>query len=388
LLDSLLQERSDVNSYELKIFKMMLPIVAALSFCYFVNFMGLDFNQTLLHGMKVFSIIIGTHLFLTSLYEKRNGVGSSEWKRQLPPCLMLFSFCYQYLNFGVETAIAFINLEVVPVVAVFCILCYGCKIFKSQFEKENRVRDFKINLGCGLARCFYQYLENVIKGKGNVPSSVELLRRYRRDERLIHGSQWICPRVLILFTEGVYPYQTKDGHTLGTRNYLLSKEKEKYTSNSFCVPDDIEYKYEVNGTERKSKLEVIKMKRNNEVFYAVLAENRPLSSLVKLVNQTGKLDKKSEAQVLIKEEELSVHFQVFKRELKRLLDEDEKCKDDDGNPLYEVVHFKETKCLNVSDELYKIFDKIRNESNLKLKEDKAEEKIEVIFADGEDKKTK
>ena len=118
--------------------------------------------------------------------------------------------------------------------------------------------------------------------------------------------------------------------SIGTRNYLLSKEKEKYTSNrylifygkvrteivvlhlcySFCVPDDIEYKYEVNGTERKSKLEVIKMKRNNEVFYAVLAENRPLSSLVKLVNQTGKLDKKSEAQVLIKEEELSVHFQV------------------------------------------------------------------------------
>ena len=41
------------------------------------------------------------------------------------------------------------------------------------------------------------------------------------------------------------------------------------------------------------------------------------------------------------------------------MDEDEKCKDDDGNPLYEVVHFKETKCLNVSDELYKIFDKIR-----------------------------
>ena len=117
---------------------------------------------------------------------------------------------------------------------------------------------------------------------------------------------------------------------IGTRNYLLSKEKEKYTSNrylifygkvrteivvlhlcySFCVPDDIEYKYEVNGTERKSKLEVIKMKRNNEVFYAVLVENRPLSSLVKLVNQTGKLDEKSEAQVLIKEEELSVHFQV------------------------------------------------------------------------------
>ena len=27
------------------------------------------------------------------------------------------------------------------------------------------MRDFKINLGCGLARCFYQYLENVIKGK-------------------------------------------------------------------------------------------------------------------------------------------------------------------------------------------------------------------------------
>ena len=118
--------------------------------------------------------------------------------------------------------------------------------------------------------------------------------------------------------------------SIGTRNYLLSKEKEKYTSNryiifygkvrteiavlhlcySFCVPDDIEYKYEVNGTERKSKLEVIKMKRNNEVFYAVLAENRPLSSLVKLVNQTGKLNKKSEAQVLTKEEELSVHFQV------------------------------------------------------------------------------
>jgi len=291
------------------------------------------------------------------------------------------------LKFGHEAATEFIRMEIVSVISVFFILCFVCKIFKSQLEKEKRVRNFKINLGCGLARCFYQYLENVIKGKGKVPGAPELLRRYRRDERLIHGSQWICPRVLILFTEGVYPYQTKDGHTLGTRKYLLSKEKEKYTSNNFCVPDDIEYKYEVNGTERKSKLEVIKMKRNDEVLYAVLAENRPLSSLVKLVNQTGKFGKNSEPQVFIKEEELSVHFHVFKRELQRLLDEDEMCKDSDGNPLYEIVHFKETKDLNVSDELYKIFEKIKKENKPKPKEYK-HEKIDLILADGEDKKTK
>ena len=63
-------QRSGVNSYELKIFKMMLPIVAALSFCYFVNFMGLDFNQTLLHGMK------GTHnIFNVESWSTYSGFG-------------------------------------------------------------------------------------------------------------------------------------------------------------------------------------------------------------------------------------------------------------------------------------------------------------------------
>jgi len=129
------------------------------------------------------------------------------------------------------------------------------------------------------------------------------------------------------------------------------------------------------------------MKRNDEVLYAVLAENRPLSSLVKLVNQTGKFGKNSEPQVFIKEEELSVHFQVFKRELQRLLDEDEMGKDSDGNPLYEIVHFKETKNLNVSDELYKIFEKIKKVNKPKPKEYK-HEKIDLILADGKDKKSK
>ena len=74
-------QRSDVNSYELKIFKMMLPIVAALSFCYFVNFMGLDFNQTLLHGMK------GTHnIFNVESWSTYSGFGIECHAFFLQPC--------------------------------------------------------------------------------------------------------------------------------------------------------------------------------------------------------------------------------------------------------------------------------------------------------------
>ena len=74
-----------------------------------------------------------------------------------------------------------------------------CQFFMSKYEKEKKIKSLKLNLGCGLAHSFYRYLENAIKGKNETPSHVEMLRRYKRDERLVEGHQWICPRLLILF---------------------------------------------------------------------------------------------------------------------------------------------------------------------------------------------
>ena len=91
--------------------------------------------------------------------------------------------------------------------------------YKSKLETEERAKNLKSNIGNGLGRLFFQFLENVIKGmeyvhtahnnlrfgltsfvigKDEHPSHPEQLRRYRRDERLLEET-WICPRVIILF---------------------------------------------------------------------------------------------------------------------------------------------------------------------------------------------
>ena len=92
-----------------------------------------------------------------------------------------------------------------------------------------------------------------------------------------------------------------------------------------------------------------------------MAENRPLASLCQLVGHSMRTTENT-AQVMITEKEFHVHFMVFKRELERLLNEDPKCKDSDGKPLFEILHFKDDGNLILSEVLLKTFDEIQNSS--------------------------
>ena len=46
-------------------------------------------------------------------------------------------------------------------------------------------------------------------GKGLNPSSVEALRRVARDEKFFEETHWVCPKTLILFPEGKFPFISK-----------------------------------------------------------------------------------------------------------------------------------------------------------------------------------
>ena len=53
----------------------------------------------------------------------------------------------------------------------------------TKLESEERAKHLNINLGSGLAGNFFQFVENVIKGKGQSPSYTEALRRVARDNK-------------------------------------------------------------------------------------------------------------------------------------------------------------------------------------------------------------
>ena len=68
-------------------------------------------------------------------------------------------------------------------------------------EREMTVKNLPFNLGCGLARSSFQFLENVIKGKDGRLGNADELRRWMGKERIYEGDNivWVSPRVLILF---------------------------------------------------------------------------------------------------------------------------------------------------------------------------------------------
>ena len=84
-------------------------------------------------------------------------------------------------------------------------------------EREIKVKNLPFNLGCGLARSSFQFLENVIKGffiflltfyikyfckgKDGRLGNADELRRWMQKEKIFEGDHlvWASPRVLILF---------------------------------------------------------------------------------------------------------------------------------------------------------------------------------------------
>ena len=132
-----------------------------------------------------------------------------------------------------------------------------------------------------------------------------------------------------------------------------------------------EYTYTVSGDiQRKSVLDIVRVVKDDTWHYAAFVENRPLTSLCKLVDCPVSLES-GNAEVLVTKEDFKIHFQVrmynwglqhsidlfkvYKRELERLLQNDLACKDK-----YEIVHYKENEKRSFGDKVLGVFDKIKS----------------------------
>ena len=222
---------------------------------------------------------------------------------------------------------------------------------KSKLERNKIAKEHKANLGFGLARCNFSYIENVIKGKKQTPPLSEQLSEYCREQRLKGGHFWIFSKLLILFPEGNYPYQT-NGKTWGSMDDIL---KNKYQESKIqAVRERPEHRYTVSGgIERTSVLDIVRVVKDDTWQYAAYVENRPLISLCKLVDFPVSLES-GQAEVMVTREDFKIHFQVYKRELQRLLDDDPYCR---GK--YEIVHYREKDKSSFGDKLMQIFDRMK-----------------------------
>ena len=105
------------------------------------------------------------------------------------------------------------------------------------------------------------------------------------------------------------------------------------------------------GQNRRCELEVLKNQDEEGNWYAILAENRPLNTLYRMVGEPA---------IKFSEEDFNRQFHIYKSELQKLLDVDVGCR---GN--YEIFHYKDPGTsgkFNFSKEIIKQMKNIRSEN--------------------------
>merc|ERR1711915_1010684 len=195
-------------------------------------------------------------------------------------------------------------------------------------------------------------LENVIKGKKDTERSVDLIKTHMRKEGVdMIGKTWICPKVLILFPEW---RKNNRERTWGSVSDIVAKEREGI-SNHTLTTEKITYTFKASGGhERRSELEVLKLRNKDENWYAAFAENRPLSTMYRMVGAPA---------LAFTEEDFNRQFKIYMENLRDLLDADEGCKN-----RYVIVHYKDSggERFNFSAELISQMEKIREENPIPL----------------------
>ena len=107
------------------------------------------------------------------------------------------------------------------------------------------------------------------------------------------------------------------------------------------------------GQNRRCELEVLKNQDEEGNWYAILAENRPLNTLYRMVGEPA---------IRFSEEDFNRQFHIYKCELQKLLDADDGCR---GK--YEIFHYKDPGTagkFNFSKEIIKQMKSIRSESTI------------------------
>eukprot|EP00092_Neocalanus_flemingeri_P011063 GFUD01011911.1.p1 GENE.GFUD01011911.1~~GFUD01011911.1.p1 ORF type:complete len:347 (+),score=95.10 GFUD01011911.1:617-1657(+) len=205
----------------------------------------------------------------------------------------------------------------VTVSLVMVVLNY-LRVFITETETRKMLKKSKHHLGPGLARTFFSFLEMLTKREHGTPGLENVLARYASSEH-IH----IHPKVFILF-----PRNTSQ--SAGSHSWMFAKEKEynlpdhlrRHGPVQFTFQGTIVHSYFLNGKNRDIDLAVIKIKNTEtkKVYYAAIAENRPLITLQKMKNMHS-------LRPPFCEEDFQLQSQIYKKNLTSLIEEDPACRD-------------------------------------------------------------
>jgi len=168
------------------------------------------------------------------------------------------------------------------------------------------------------------------KGNG---SFIELINQYMKNEML--SDSWYFPKLLILFPEYIFndsPLTEQMMESIfGSVGDILQAMREEDATHTLTT-ENINYSFKASGgIHRNMQLEVLKSRKiskNGEITfnYLAFAENRPLKTLYMMV---------ADPIMKFSQHNFNLQFQIYKRKLRKLLDEDSNCKD-----RYYILHYR------------------------------------------------
>jgi len=243
----------------------------------------------------------------------------------------------KFLGLSQIAAMADILKELIPsLIGLWTVR--SCKFHRNQCQDIRLLE--KSSLASDSARTTFSFLENIIKGKketmkkhskGNQKSSCffeQILKNHFEKEKITASHH---SKLVILFPEGREGQNNAHALAGGVEDILgRSKEKEKGSQHAL-INENISYEYYASsGGHRRAQLEVLKFFRDKtkfDVIYVAIIEIRLLRTFYQMLSSPC---------VDFRWENFQMQFNVFRRRLTRLLDEDEGCR---GR--WEMLHYTE-----------------------------------------------
>jgi len=277
-----------------------------------------------------------------------------------------------------------LNLAVQSMAAIVAVLLFDwLKIQRNIVEDEGVIDRAQHHVAPGLAMAYFRFIENVVHGvydeDGNEISKPheEALIDYIQNEEIGSERNWISNKILILFPES--------DQIRGTVHDIAAREKDEGENHCLTL-DPIIHHYQAAGQPRKSVLNVIKVKGNEITIpysctekcsgirpmrsveddravtnhmqnreslfgvnsnglcgkiherkewqnnYVIFAENRPLNTLYQMVDAP-------DSQISFDRKDFELQFKLYFNELKRLIEEDEVCRNK-----VELFQFRDYNC--------------------------------------------
>jgi len=264
--------------------------------------------------------------------------------------VLVFSLVFQDWSetLGETMAAKKIFFDGLAIVVAF-VLFQQLQLHRSEVEDEIKIASSRLPVAPGLALPFFQVIQGIVEGKSHSDSErremsyEEGRARYSMEHRLDEG-HWISEKIVILFLE----------------SDLLSKDirkLERVRGETHVTRENLTLSCGNNIQARQSVLNVVKIRSypgsvgppsvqsdftrspgrdrhesdwvNN---YVVIAENRPLKTL---------LEMKNNPQIEFTDADYKLQYKLYYEELKRLMDSSECTRDK-----VELFHYSENSIIN------------------------------------------